>query len=100
MPGLRDRLAAYDTIADRNQPADAHYYLGVLGVDPALQGQGAGGAMLEAFCARSQADPESHGVYLETASPQSLQFYYRKGFVLLGDGSLDGTALWCLYKTT
>ena len=56
--------------------------------------------MLDAFCAPSRTDPKSHGVYLETASPSSLQFYYRNGFELRGEGRLDAATVWCVYKPT
>lgn len=98
VPGFAARLAVYEKIADACQPGEDHYYLGVLGVHPSLQGRGAGKALLDAFCARSRADPKSHGVFLETSSPASLQFYYRNGFELRGEGRLDAAHLWCVYK--
>lgn len=100
MPGLAARLAAYDKICEAHQPSEDHYYLGVIGVHPSLQGKGAGKAMLDAFCARSRADPQSHGVYLDTCNPGSLQFYYNNGFELRGEGKLDAVPLWCIYKPT
>jgi GNAT superfamily N-acetyltransferase len=99
-PGFAARLVAYGDICDEHQPGEDHYYLGVIGVHPSLQGKGAGKAMLGAFCALSHADPASNGVYLETASTSSLQFYYSKGFELRGEGSLDGAPVWCVYKRT
>jgi GNAT superfamily N-acetyltransferase len=100
VPGFAARLAAYEKICEAHQPSEDHYYLGVIGVHSSLQGKGAGKAMLEAFCARSRADPQSHGVYLDTANPGSLQFYYNNGFELRGEGSLDAAPLWCVYKRT
>lgn len=99
-PGLATRLGAYGKLADAHQPREDHYYLGVIGVHPSLQGKGAGRALLGAFCAPSRADSNSRGVYLETASTASLQFYYKNGFELRGEGSLDGTPVWCLYMRT
>jgi GNAT superfamily N-acetyltransferase len=98
VPGLAARLVAYDGIADAHKPLEAHYYLGVLGVHSSIRGQGAGKALLEAFCAASAADPRSHGVYLETASPDSLEFYLRNGFELRGEGMLDATRLCCVFR--
>ncbi|MEO6014672.1 MAG: GNAT family N-acetyltransferase [Devosia sp.] len=49
VPSLAARLAAYDAISGAYLPSDKHYYLGVIGVHPSLQGQGAGKAMLAAF---------------------------------------------------
>lgn len=100
VPELDARLAAYEQICDAHQPSEAHHYLGVIGVHPTLQGKGAGKLLLQRFCERSQADPNSHGVYLDTANPASLQFYFNNGFELRGDGALDGAPLWCVYKRT
>ena len=98
VPGFAARLAAYEKICEAHQPSEDHFYLGVIGVHPALQGRGAGKALLDAFCARSRADPQSHGVYLDTCNPGSLQFYHNNGFELRGAGSLDAAPLWCVYK--
>lgn len=97
-PDLAARFAAYDAICEAHQPTQAHHYLGVIGVHPALQGQGAGKALLDAFCAHARADPRSHGVYLDTTSPGSLAFYRRAGFELRGEGRLGTTPVWCVWK--
>lgn len=97
-PGFAERLAAYDEMCEAYQPREDHYYLGVIGVHPSLQGKRAGKAMLDAFCALSSADPRSHGVYLDTSNPGSLQFYYNNGFELRGAGRLGSTPLWCVYR--
>lgn len=100
VPGFTARLAAYEDICNAHQPDEPHHYLGVIGIHPSLQGKGAGKALLEHFCDRSKADPKSRGVYLDTANPASLEFYYKNGFELRGEGSLDGAPLWCVYKRT
>lgn len=100
VPGFTARLAAYESICDAHQPDEPHHYLGVIGIHPSLQGKGAGKALLTAFCERSRTDQKSRGVYLDTANAASLQFYYKNGFKLRGEGSLDGAPLWCVYKRT
>lgn len=97
-PGLAARFAAYDGISEQYQPKQDHAYLGVIGVHPSLQRQGAGAAMLESFCSASRADPKSSGVYLETSNPSSLRFYLSHGFELTGEGHLDTVPLWCLFR--
>lgn len=99
-PGFATRVEAYANLCDAYEPGDPHYYLGVIGIHPTLQGKGAGKALLEAFCAPSGPDPQSSGVYLDTTSPASLQFYYSQGFELLGEGRLDDTPVWCVFKRT
>jgi GNAT superfamily N-acetyltransferase len=98
-PGLAGRMAAYEALCRAHEPAAPHYYLGVLGVDPSVQGRGAGKALLEAFCRRSALDPLSAGVYLDTANPASLEFYLRNGFVVRGEDDLEGTPLWCVFRS-
>lgn len=97
IPGLSERMAIYDEIADQGKPAVPHYYLGVLGLDPDLQGRGIGMQLLKAFCERSAADPLSAGVYLETANPSNVGFYERAGFEETGRGRLGDATLWCLF---
>ena len=59
--GMTDRLAVYDGIAANGKPSTPHYYLGVIGVDPALHGQGIGAQLLKSFCDLSDSDPLSCG---------------------------------------
>lgn len=99
-PDLVARFAAYDGICEAHQPAQAHYYLGVIGMRPALQGQGAGKALLDAFCDLSRDDDRSHGVYLDTTNPDSLAFYDRNGFERRGEGLLGSTPVWCVWRPT
>lgn len=68
---------------------EPHWYLLVVGVDPALQGCGVGTALVEEGLAR--ADETGAPCYLETSEARNLPFYERHGFVVvasvpLGDG--------------
>ena len=98
-PGLAGRLAAYEALSRSHEPPAPHYYLGVLGVHPSVQGRGAGKALLEAFCRKSATDPLSAGVYLDTGNPSSLEFYLRNRFALRGKDALDGASLWCVFRS-
>lgn len=97
-PGMAARAEVYEGVSVARKPTSAHFYLGVIGIDPVLQGQGAGARLLSAFCALSDADPRSAGVYLETGTPANLPFYERHGFAVRGEGDLGGTPLWCLFR--
>jgi len=97
IPGVTDRMAIYDEVANNFKPAAPHYYLGVIGTDPAVQGSGIGSKLLESFCQTSAGDPLSSGVYLETAQASNLRFYERAGFVETGRGSLGDATLWCMF---
>jgi ribosomal protein S18 acetylase RimI-like enzyme len=68
---------------------DPHWYLLIVGVDPELQGQGLGSALVEEGLAR--ADNDRCACYLETGEERNLAFYERFGFyvlesALLGEG--------------
>jgi ribosomal protein S18 acetylase RimI-like enzyme len=97
IPGFADRMAVYDGVAARYKPTVPHYYLGVIGTDPALHGRGIGTRLIRAFCEVSASDPLSSGVYLETAQASNLKFYERAGFVETGRGTLGSQTLWCMY---
>lgn len=62
---------------------EPHWYVMVVGVAPAFQGQGLGRALLQANLDRAAAD----GVpcYLETTQPKNVTFYQRLGFRVLGE---------------
>jgi len=55
------------------------WYLSIIAVDPAWQGQGLGGKILEPTLA--EADRLSASCYLETFSPKNITFYERLGFL-------------------
>jgi ribosomal protein S18 acetylase RimI-like enzyme len=97
IPGMADRMAIYDGVAAKFKPPAPHYYLGVIGTDPTLQGSGIGTQLLKSFCEVSANDPLSSGVYLETAQASNLRFYERAGFVETGRGSLGDATLWCMF---
>lgn len=97
VPGIAQRMAAYDAIAEKGKPAEPHYYLGVIGIAPSLHGKGLGRQLLDSFCNVSAGDPLSKGVYLETANPSNVRFYERAGFLVTERGNLGTATLWCMY---
>lgn len=99
--GLAERFARTDAIGTKHRPAAPHYYLGVIGVGVTARGKGMGRALVDAYSRLSDADPQSTGIFLETAMPQNLDFYRRLGFEPCGEGRLDhATSLWCLFRPT
>lgn len=67
---------------DAYHPAEPHWYLPMIGVDPAHQGKGYGSALLKHALARCDGDGKL--AYLESTSLESLRLYERHGFELLG----------------
>jgi ribosomal protein S18 acetylase RimI-like enzyme len=63
-------------------PHDAHWYLPMVGVEPASQGRGYGAALLRH--ALQTCDRDSLPAYLEATSPRSAALYQRHGFEIVG----------------
>lgn len=63
-------------------PTDAHWYLPLIGVDPSMQGQGLGSALLRH--ALERCDRERLPAYLEASSPLNKALYQRHGFEEIG----------------
>jgi GNAT superfamily N-acetyltransferase len=63
-------------------PSGPHWYLPLIGVDPAHQGQGLGDALMAH--ALAQADRDRLPAYLESTNPRNISLYRRHGFEALG----------------
>jgi GNAT superfamily N-acetyltransferase len=61
----------------------AHYYLSLLGTDPARRGNGYGMALLELTL--EMIDAEGMPAYLESSNPDNDPRYERRGFRRIGD---------------
>lgn len=72
--------AAIDIVRqmERRHPTEPHWYLAVLGIDPALQGRGLGPRLLTPVLDRC--DAERLPCWLESANPRNHGFYRRLGF--------------------
>jgi ribosomal protein S18 acetylase RimI-like enzyme len=77
---------------------EPHWYLWVLGVDPARQGQGIGGLLLRAGLAR--ADASDLPCYLETMNPKNVPLYQKFGFAVESIGTLPGSSvrMWSMIR--
>jgi len=63
-------------------PAELHWYLPMIGVDPVRQRRGCGAVLLRH--ALHQCDRERRAAYLESSNPENIPLYERHGFTLLG----------------
>jgi GNAT superfamily N-acetyltransferase len=80
-----ERLAAMHAIMEQMgnaHPAEPHWYLPLIGVDPAVQSQGLGSALLR--YALAEVDRERRPAYLESTNPENVPLYQRHGFAVLG----------------
>jgi len=63
-------------------PQEPHWYLPLIGVDPARQGKGYGAALMARALERS--DRDGLPSYLESTNPRNITLYLRHGFEALG----------------
>ena len=63
-------------------PREPHWYLPLIGVDPARQGERLGNQLMAHALARCDAD--GLPAYLESSNPRNIPFYERQGFDVLG----------------
>lgn len=67
---------------DECHPTDQHWYLPMIGVDPARQGRGYGSALLRHWL--QTCDAQGVPDYLEATSERSKRLYERHGFEAIG----------------
>jgi GNAT superfamily N-acetyltransferase len=73
--GLFEQMAGY-------HPDGPHWYLPLIGVDPACQGKGHGSALMA--YALERCDRNRLPAYLESTNPRNIPMYRRFGFEILG----------------
>jgi ribosomal protein S18 acetylase RimI-like enzyme len=86
------------SLAHQQFAPENHWYLFILAVSPALQGQGLGSRLIQPILER--ADAQSLPCYLETMNPRSLPFYDKHGFKPVHQARLPGshTPFWGLRR--
>lgn len=84
--------------ATEHTPQEPHWYLAVIGADPAAQGQGQGAALLRSGLAK--ADAVGQPAYLESSKPSNLSFYEHFGFRVRAEVRLpgEGSVLWAMWR--
>ena len=89
-------LRGLESIEARH-PGPAHFYLAVLGTDPAAQGRGVGSALLTRML--EQCDRDDVPAYLETATERNIAFYARHGFDVTDQLTLPkGPPVWLMWR--
>jgi ribosomal protein S18 acetylase RimI-like enzyme len=83
---------------ERRHPKTPHWYLAVLGTDPAHQGEGVGSALIRHVLD----DPANSGeaAYLETETEANVSFYARYGFEVVDELDVPGGGphLWLMWR--
>ena len=96
MPGLLltfgsalGRGLAVTEMMKKAHPEEPHWYLAVIGSDPAVRGKGFGNALMRSRLDRC--DAEYAPAYLESSKPENVPYYERFGFEVTGEFTLpDG----------
>jgi ribosomal protein S18 acetylase RimI-like enzyme len=94
--GIRG-LSALGALADAH-PAEPHWYLGVIGTDPAAQGGGHGGSLMRSRLSRC--DEGGIPAYLESSKESNIPYYERFGFKVAGEVTLPrgGPSLYPMWR--
>ena len=101
LPLVRARLPVLlrgFTAVEAAHPArPPHWYLAILGTDPARQGEGIGSALLQPIL--EECDRDEVAAYLESSKEANIAFYARHGFKVTGEIDLPrGPRLWSMWR--
>jgi GNAT superfamily N-acetyltransferase len=93
----RQLLNLLSVLHERDMHAP-HWYLPIIGVDPAFQGKGIGSALMKPILAA--ADSAQLSCYLDTAQPRNIPFYQSQGFRILVEDvePLSGLRFWTFQR--
>ena len=96
--GLRvaNRWAGVYELLRDHHPAERHWYLGTLGVEPELWGRGIGTELLSAWL--QKVDDDRMPAYLETDAAGNLRFYERTGFEVVEEIWVLGVRIWTMRR--
>jgi ribosomal protein S18 acetylase RimI-like enzyme len=97
--GLRTAsvLGGLDRMEERHPDDRSHWYLFILGTEPAAQGQGLGSALLAQMLARVDAD--GMPAYLESSNERNLAWYGRHGFETTSEVAIPGgPRIWPMWR--
>jgi len=93
-----ERLERFETTAAALEPGDPHYYLGIIGVRPGLQGRGFARILIDELVGMSRAHPRSTGIALTTEQRGNVSIYRRFGFEVVGEADIDEVHTWVMFR--
>lgn len=78
---------------EKFHPTEPHWYLPMIGVDPACQGTGVGTALMTE--ALKAVDRDGLIAYLESSNPRNISLYERHGFEVIGEIQSGSSPVLC-----
>jgi len=84
-----------DAWAQRD-PSGPHWHLGPVAIEPSVQRQGIGSALLTAFCVHM--DAYGAVAYLETDRRANVHFYQKFGFAVVAEADVMGVPNWFMSR--
>jgi predicted GNAT family N-acyltransferase len=92
------RVRHLQEIMKRQHPEEPHWYLAVIGSDPAVRGKGFGQVLMRSRLDR--VDAEHAPAYLESSKHQNIAYYQRFGFEVTGEVVLPegGPSMWPMWR--
>jgi ribosomal protein S18 acetylase RimI-like enzyme len=85
------------SLVQHHHPDDPHYFLSILGTDPAHQNDGIGSALMALVL--QSCDANGIPAYLENSNERNTAFYSQHGFRLTGELRLpNGPPLWLMWR--
>lgn len=79
-----------------HDPAEEHWHIGPVGVEPGFQGLGIGRAVMESLCA--ELDEHGRIGWLETNKERNVRFYSALGFELVSRAEALGVPNWFMRR--
>jgi ribosomal protein S18 acetylase RimI-like enzyme len=90
-------LGGLERMEARHPHDRSHWYLFILGTEPAAQGQGLGSTLLAQMLARVDAD--GMPAYLESSNERNLALYGRHGFAVTDEVAIPGgPRIWPMWR--
>ena len=95
-PGTAHRVLNWTKAWAHRDPIAPHWHLGPVAIEPRVQRQGIGSALLTAVCAH--VDARGAVTYLETDRQANVHFYQKFGFTVVAEANVLGVPNWFMSR--
>jgi ribosomal protein S18 acetylase RimI-like enzyme len=92
-----DRLLYFRSVLAAHDPAEPHWHVGPVGVEPGFQSLGMGRAAMTLLC--QEFDDLGRVSWVKTVKPKNVHFYTGLGFEVVEEAPMLAAHLWFLRRT-